>query len=123
LHRPSIGVAVRWLFENLCGFELSLYLFGEDRAELSSASSWIGEFLRTSLPPRIPAAHNHHLVARLCHVGLGDWLVHDGNSGGNLTRGHTRSISGYTIADPQGAASGQIEAITTVFFNSCEQQN
>jgi hypothetical protein len=31
--------------------------------------------------------------------------VHDGNSGGGLTRDHVRSISGYIIVDPQGSRS------------------
>jgi len=32
------------------------------------------------------------------------WYVHDGNSGGHVTREHPRSIAGYTIVDP-GSAS------------------
>jgi hypothetical protein len=34
------------------------------------------------------------------------WLVHDGNSGGHVTREHPRSIAGYTIVDPGSAAGG-----------------
>jgi len=34
-------------------------------------------------------------------------LVHDGNSGGGLTRRHVRSISGRVIVDPQGSRSAQ----------------
>jgi hypothetical protein len=33
------------------------------------------------------------------------WNVHDGNSGGHVTREHARSIAGYTIVDPSGGAS------------------
>jgi hypothetical protein len=36
------------------------------------------------------------------HVGGNKWLVHDGNSGHGLTREHVRSISGYTVVNPQG---------------------
>jgi hypothetical protein len=35
------------------------------------------------------------------HIAGDDWFVHDGNSGGGLTRDHVRSIRGYTIVDPQ----------------------
>jgi hypothetical protein len=38
-----------------------------------------------------------------------DWLVHDGNSGGRLTREHVRSISGYVIVDPHGARAASAE--------------
>jgi hypothetical protein len=31
--------------------------------------------------------------------------VHDGNSGGHVTREHPRSIAGYTIVDPSSASN------------------
>jgi hypothetical protein len=34
------------------------------------------------------------------------WYVHDGNSGGHVTREHPRSIAGYTIVDPSAASFG-----------------
>jgi hypothetical protein len=43
----------------------------------------------------------------ISHVGGNDWLVHDGNSGGGLTRRHVRSISGHVIVDPQGSRQAQ----------------
>jgi hypothetical protein len=32
------------------------------------------------------------------------WNVHDGNSGGHVTREHARSIAGYTIVNPNGGS-------------------
>jgi hypothetical protein len=49
------------------------------------------------------AVRSHHVMVLISHVGGSDWLVHDGNSGGGLTREHVRSISGYTVVNPQGA--------------------
>jgi hypothetical protein len=37
------------------------------------------------------------------HVAGDVWNVHDGNSGGHVTREHSRSIAGYTIVDPSSA--------------------
>lgn len=47
------------------------------------------------------AARPGHVMVLVKHIAGNDWLVHDGNSGGGLTRDHFRSISGYTIVDPQ----------------------
>jgi len=33
------------------------------------------------------------------------WNLHDGNSGGDVTREHPRSIASYTIVDPSGGSS------------------
>ena len=49
------------------------------------------------------AARSGHVMVLMSHVGGNDWLVHDGNSGGGLTREHVVSISGYTIVNPRGA--------------------
>jgi len=32
------------------------------------------------------------------------WNVHDGNSGGRVTREHARSIAGYTVVDPSAGS-------------------
>ena len=88
---------------NFCGCEASHYLFGAIRAELNLASNWIRKFPRTSPAPGMAAVRNHHVMVLMSHVGGSEWLVHDGNSGGGLTRNHVRSISGYTIVDPQGS--------------------
>jgi hypothetical protein len=88
-----------------CGCEASRYLFGTIRADLNLASSWIRKFPRTYPAPGKAAVRNHHVMVLMSHVDGSDWLVHDGNSGGGLTRDHVRSISGYMIVDPQGSRS------------------
>jgi hypothetical protein len=90
-----------------CGCEASLYLFGEIRPYLNLASNWITKFPRTSPAPGMVAARNHHVMVLISHSGGNDWLVHDGNSGGGLTRNHVVSLSGYTIVDPQSARWAQ----------------
>ena len=90
---------------NFCGCEASRYVFGEIRPELNLASNWIRKFPRTSPAPGMAAARSGHVMVLMSHVGGNDWLVHDGNSGGGLTRNHVRSINGYTIVDPHSARS------------------
>jgi hypothetical protein len=90
-----------------CGCEASLYLFGEIRPDLNLASNWIRKFPRTSPAPGMAAARNHHVMVLMSHVGGSNWLVHDGNSGGGLTREHVVSISGYVIVDPQGSRTAE----------------
>ena len=86
-----------------CGCEASLYLFGKIRPELNLASNWIRKFPRTSPAPGMVAARSGHVMVLMSHVEGNDWLVHDGNSGGGLTREHVRSIKGYVIVNPRGA--------------------
>jgi hypothetical protein len=86
-----------------CGCEASLYLFGKIRPELNLASNWIRKFPRTSPAPGMAAARSGHVMVLMSHVEGNDWLVHDGNSGGGLTREHVRSIKGYLIVNPRGA--------------------
>ena len=86
-----------------CGCEASLYLFGKIRPELNLAANWIRKFPRTSPAPGMAAARSGHVMVLMSHVEGNDWLVHDGNSGGGLTRQHIRSIRGYTIVNPRGA--------------------
>jgi len=84
-----------------CGCEASLYLFGHVRPDLNLASNWIRKFPRTAPAPGMVAARSGHVMVLIRHVSGNDWLVHDGNSGGGLTRDHIRSIRGYVIVDPQ----------------------
>ena len=88
---------------SFCGCEASLYLFGAIHAELNLASNWIRKFPRTSPAPGMAAVRNHHVMVLISHVGGRNWLVHDGNSGGGLTRDHVRSTSGYIVVDPQAS--------------------
>ena len=87
---------------SFCGCEASRYLFGHVRAELNLASNWPRHFPRTSPAPGMAAVRNHHVFVLMSHVEGSNWLVHDGNSGRGLTREHVRSISGYTVVNPQG---------------------
>lgn len=86
-----------------CGCEASLYLFGRIRPELNLASNWIRKFPRTSPAPGMAAARSGHVMVLMSHVEGDNWLVHDGNSGGGMTREHVRSIRGYVIVNPRGA--------------------
>jgi hypothetical protein len=87
---------------SFCGCEASRYLFGHVRADLNLASNWMRTFPRTSPAPGMAAVRNHHVFVLMSHVDGNNWLVHDGNSGHGLTHEHVRSISGYTVVNPQG---------------------
>ena len=84
-----------------CGCEASLYLFGQVRTELNRASNWM-RFPRSSPAPGTVAVRNHHVMVLVSQVDGSNWLVHDGNSGGGLTRDHVASIRGYTIREFAG---------------------
>ncbi len=86
-----------------CGCEASRYVFGEAREELYLASNWLRKFPRTAPAPGMAAARSGHVMVLISHVEGDDWLVHDGNSGGGLTRRHVRSIAGYGIVDPHAS--------------------
>jgi hypothetical protein len=49
------------------------------------------------------AARSGHVMVLMSHVEGNNWLVHDGNSGGGMTRQHVRSIKGYVIVNPRGS--------------------
>jgi hypothetical protein len=90
-----------------CGCEASRYVFGEMRPELNLASNWIRKFPRAMPAPGMAAARSGHVMVLISHAGGNDWLVHDGNSGGGLTRDHVMSISRYVIVDPRGSRQAQ----------------
>ena len=85
-----------------CGCEASLYLFGQIRPELNLASNWMRKFPRATPAPGMAAVRNHHVMVLVSQVDGNNWLVHDGNSGGGLTREHVLPISGYVIVNPHG---------------------
>jgi hypothetical protein len=85
-----------------CGCEASLYKFGRVIPELNLASNW-RRFPRTSPAPGMAAVRSGHVMILESQVGGNVWTVHDGNSGGHVTREHARSLAGYTIVDPSGA--------------------
>ncbi len=86
---------------SFCGCEASRYVFGKLHPELNLASNWM-RFPRSSPAPGMAAVRNHHVMVLISHAGGNDWLVHDGNSGGGLTRNHVISIRGYSIVNPNG---------------------
>lgn len=88
-----------------CGCEASRYVFGEIRPELNLAYNWVKKFPRTTPAPGMVAARSGHVMVLISHAGGNDWLVHDGNSGGGLTRRHVMSINRYVIVDPHGSRS------------------
>lgn len=84
-----------------CGCSASLYVFGKIIPHLNLAANWL-RFPRATPAPRMVAARRGHVFVLVEHRGGNTWLVHDGNSGGRLTRLHERSIAGYTVVNPHG---------------------
>jgi hypothetical protein len=82
-----------------CGCEASLYRFGRIIPELNLASNW-RRFPRATPAPGMAAVRSGHVMILQAQVSGNVWNVHDGNSGGHVTREHARSIAGYTIVDP-----------------------
>lgn len=85
-----------------CGCEASLYKFGRIIPGLNLASNW-RRFPRAAPAPGMAAVRSGHIMILQQQVAGNVWVVHDGNSGGHVTREHSRSIAGYTIVDPSGA--------------------
>jgi hypothetical protein len=94
-----------------CGCEASLYRFGHIIPELNLAGNW-RRFPRAAPAPGMAAVNSGHVMILQQHVAGDIWYVHDGNSGGHVTREHLRSIAGYAIVDP-GSASSASSGFTT----------
>jgi hypothetical protein len=90
-----------------CGCEASLFRFGRIIPQLNLASNW-RRFPRATPATGMAAVRSGHVMILQQHVAGDMWYVHDGNSGGHVTREHLRSIAGYTIVDPSSGytASG-----------------
>jgi hypothetical protein len=86
-----------------CGCEASLYRFGRIIPQLNLAANW-RRFPRATPAPGMAAVRSGHVMILQAHVDGDVWNVHDGNSGGHVTREHSRSIAGYTIVDPSSAS-------------------
>jgi hypothetical protein len=82
-----------------CGCEASLYRFGRIIPQLNLASSW-RRFPRAAPAPGMAAVRAGHVMILQQQLDGSVWYVHDGNSGGHVTREHAVSIAGYTIVDP-----------------------
>jgi hypothetical protein len=87
-----------------CGCEASLYKFGRIIPELNLASNW-RRFPRAMPSPGMAAVRPGHVMILESQVSGSVWNVHDGNSGGHVTRDHARSIAGYTIVNPNGGSA------------------
>jgi hypothetical protein len=86
-----------------CGCEASLFRFGRIIPRLNLASNW-RRFPHSAPAPGMAAVRSGHVMILQQQVAGDIWYVHDGNSGGHVTREHPRSISGYTIVDPSSAS-------------------
>jgi hypothetical protein len=88
-----------------CGCEASLYRFGRIIPQLNLAANW-RRFPRATPAPGMAAVRSGHVMILQQQVTGNVWYVHDGNSGGHVTREHPRSIAGYTIVDPGSGSFG-----------------
>lgn len=86
-----------------CGCGASVRVFGRPVRDLWLASNWF-KFPRTSPAPGMVAVRRHHVFVLEAHQAGNVWTVYDANSGGRRTRIHPRSIAGYVIVNPRGAA-------------------
>jgi len=86
-----------------CGCEASLFRFGRIIPQLNLASNW-RRFPRAAPAAGMAAVRSGHIMILQRQVAGDIWYVHDGNSGGHVTREHPRSIAGYTIVDPSSAS-------------------
>jgi hypothetical protein len=87
-----------------CGCEASLFRFGRIIPQLNLAANW-RRFPRAPPGPGMAAVRSGHVMILQQQVAGNIWYVHDGNSGGHVTREHPRSIAGYTIVDPSAAST------------------
>jgi hypothetical protein len=86
-----------------CGCEASLFRFGRIIPRLNLASNW-RHFPRAAPAAGMAAVRSGHVMILQRQVAGNVWYVHDGNSGGHVTREHPRSITGYIIVDPSSAS-------------------
>lgn len=86
-----------------CACGAAVRVFGSPIRSLWLAASWY-KFPRSAPAPGNVAVRRHHVFVLERHLGGDTWLAYDANSGGHATRLHARSISGYTIVSPRGAA-------------------
>jgi hypothetical protein len=86
-----------------CGCGAAVHIFGRPVRELWLAANWF-KFPRAAPGAGMVAVRNHHVMVLETNLGGGVWWVFDANSGRHLTRIHARSIAGYVIVNPHGAA-------------------
>jgi len=86
-----------------CGCGAAVRVFGAPVRSLWLAANWF-RFPRTAPAAGMVAVRRHHVFVLEQHLGGTRWLAYDANSGRRLTRIHARSIAGYVIVNPRGAA-------------------
>lgn len=90
-----------------CGCEAARYLgIQNTNGYLNLAWNWAMKFRRTHAFVGAAAVRPHH-VAVIIGGEPGRWLVHDGNSGGGLTREHYRALHGYVFVDPSSRVASR----------------
>lgn len=87
-----------------CGCGASLHLFGRIIPFLNLAANWL-RFPRATPAPGMAAARRGHVFVLKQHIEGKKWLVYDANSGGRMTRIHSRSIAGFTVVNPRAGPS------------------
>src|SRR5947209_18523319 len=87
-----------------CACEASLFRFGRIIPQLNLASNW-RRFPRAAPATGLAAVRSGQVMILQQHVAGDIWYVHDGNSGGHVTREHPVSIAGCSIVDPSSASS------------------
>lgn len=86
-----------------CGCGAAVRVFGSAIRSLWPSAAWF-KFPRSAPASGMVAVRYGHVFVLESHVSGNEWLISDYNSGGHLSRRHVRSISGYTIVNPHGAA-------------------
>lgn len=86
-----------------CGCGAAVRIFGSPVRSLWLAANWF-KFPRSAPAAGMVAVRSHHVFVLEADLGGGVWQVYDANSGGHATRIHARSIAGYVIVNPRGAA-------------------
>lgn len=86
-----------------CGCGAAVRVFGRPVRDLWLAANWL-RFPRAAPAPGMVAARRGHVFVLESHLGGSTWLAYDANSGRRQTRIHARSIAGFAIVNPHGAA-------------------
>lgn len=88
-----------------CGCGVCVKVFGHPcvRGGLAQAAEWARRFPRAIAAAGMVAVFGRHHVAYIERLDAnGNAVLYDPNSGGHLTRIHTRSLAGATIVNPRG---------------------
>jgi hypothetical protein len=90
-----------------CGCGLRKFL-GLSDVRLNLASNWARYFPHESGPRAgLAAVRNHHVMYIESSAGNGQWIVRDYNSGGGMSRVHTRDVRGYVFVNPHAVTASR----------------